>query len=70
MKQKFRTRNKVFSEESFIQVFMPDLAKLSLLCKIIVSKKLCKFLLELPGLKLQSKKACESSNSMLYLQMA
>ena len=51
MKKKLGDQKKAFSKESFIQVFMPDLAKLSLLCKIIVSKKLYKLLLELPDLK-------------------
>ena len=40
----FRTRKKAFSKESFIQVFIPDLAKLSLSGRIIVWKKFCKLL--------------------------
>ena len=40
----FRTRKKAFSKESFIQVFIPDLAKLSLSGKITAWKKFCKLL--------------------------
>ena len=40
----FRTRKMVFSKESFIQVFIPDLAKLSLSGKITARKKFCEFL--------------------------
>ena len=47
---------KEFSKESFIQVFMPDLAKLSLSGKIVVWKKFCKLLWELPDLKQRSKR--------------
>tara|TARA_B100001123_G_C14359284_1_gene650288 strand:- start:146 stop:373 length:228 start_codon:yes stop_codon:yes gene_type:complete len=39
MKKKLGKRKKAFSKESFIQVFMPDLAKLSLSGKIIFTQK-------------------------------
>ena len=56
MKKKLGDQKKAFSKESFIQVFMPDLAKLSLSGRIIVWKKFCKLLLELPDLKQRSKR--------------
>ena len=42
--KKLQNQKKVFSKESFIQVFIPDLAKLSLFGKITVWKKFCKLL--------------------------
>ena len=39
-----QNQKKVFSKESFIQVFIPDLAKLSLSGKITAWKKFCKLL--------------------------
>ena len=43
MKKKLGNQKKVFSKESFIQVFIPDLAKLSLSGKITAWKKFFKF---------------------------
>jgi len=42
--KKLQNQKKVFSKESFIQVFIPDLAKLSLSVKITAWKKFCKLL--------------------------
>ena len=44
MKKKLGDQKKAFSKESFIQVFMPDLAKLSLSGKITAGKKFFKLL--------------------------
>ena len=44
MKKNLGDQKKAFSKESFIQVFMPDLAKLSLSGKIIVRNKFCEHL--------------------------
>ena len=42
--KKLQNQKKVFSKESFIQVFIPDLAKLSLSGRITTLKKFCKLL--------------------------
>ena len=42
--KKLQNQKKVFSKENFIQVFIPDLAKLSLSGRITAWKKFCKLL--------------------------
>ena len=53
--KKLQNQKKVFYKENFIQVFIPDLAKLSLSGRITAWKKFCKLLWKLPDLKQRSK---------------
>ena len=42
--KKLQKQKKIFSKENFVQVFIPDLAKLSLSGRITTLKKFCKLL--------------------------
>ena len=65
MKKKLENLKKALSKESFIQVFMPDLAKLSLSGKIIDWKKFCKLFMRITRFEAAVIKAWESSHSVL-----
>ena len=65
MKKKLGDQKKAFSKESFIQVFMPDLAKLSLSGKIIFTKKFLEAFMRITRFATAVKKSWVSSHSML-----